>query len=205
VDRFIYDGAMTPVKQRKLQDRTAITRELLLSASEKVFAQRGYESALLAEIAATAGFSKGALYAHFKSKEDLFLALALAKAARLQASLSNALDHAPTRKARIAAFRSFYTGLAADREWALLILEAKLFMTRHREVQQRLLEAENNLEGSVEQALVKLFGKSRQTSAKALGGIVAALVLESQLEPEVFTDRKIRAMLGTIFDSLLGL
>jgi hypothetical protein len=51
---------------------------------------------------------------------------------------------------------------------------------------------------------VKLFGKSKRTSAKALGGVVAALVLESQLDPNAFTDLKIRAMLGTIFDSLLG-
>jgi len=188
-----------------MQDRTAITRESLLRAAEKVFAQRGYESALLAEIASASGFSKGALYAHFKSKEDLFLALALAKAANLQANLSDALNHAQTREAKIAAFRSFYIGLAADRQWALLILEAKLFMTRHREVQEQLLEVENNLEGSVEQALVKLFGKSRRTSAKALGGIVAALVLESHLEPRAFTDRKIRAMLGVIFDSVLGI
>ncbi|RRA47643.1 TetR/AcrR family transcriptional regulator [Acidipila sp. EB88] len=191
-------------KPRKIQDRTAITRECLLRAAEKVFARRGYESALLAEIAEAAGFSKGALYAHFKSKEDLFLALALEKAATLHASLSNALSQAPTREAKILAFRSFYIGLAVDREWALLILEAKLFMTRHRKVRERLLEAESNLEVSVEQALLKVFGKAKRTPAKALGGIVAALVLESHLEPEAFTARKIRAMLGTIFDSLLG-
>jgi hypothetical protein len=94
--------------------------------------------------------------------------------------------------------------LAADRKWALLILEAKLFMTRHREAQQRLLEAEKNLEGSVEQALVKLIGMSRRSSAKALGGIAAALVLESHLEPKALSGRKIRAILGAIFDSLLG-
>lgn len=132
------------------------------------------------------------------------MALALAKAGSLQASLSKALNHARTREAKIAAFRSFYTGLAADREWASLILEAKLFMTRHREVQQRLLEAEKNLECSVEQALVKLFGVSRRSSAKALGGIAAALVLESHLEPKAFSNWKIRAMLGAIFDFLLG-
>ena len=71
-------------KPRKPQERTAITRDLLLSAAERVFAHRGYEKAQLEEIAQASGFSKGALYAHFKSKEDLFLALAKMKAAGYQ-------------------------------------------------------------------------------------------------------------------------
>ncbi len=51
------------------------TRSLLLDASERVFARRGYRGASLDEIAAEAGFSKGAVYSNFASKEDLFLAL----------------------------------------------------------------------------------------------------------------------------------
>ena len=62
-------------KPRKPQERTAVTRDLLLTAAEQVFARVGYEKAQVEEIALAAGFSKGALYAHFKSKEELFLAL----------------------------------------------------------------------------------------------------------------------------------
>ena len=46
-----------------------MTRDLLLSAAEQIFARVGYEKAQVEEIAEAAGFSKGALYAHFKSKE----------------------------------------------------------------------------------------------------------------------------------------
>src|SRR6202789_252108 len=85
-------------KPRKPQERTAITRNLLLVAAERIFAYRGYEKAQLEEIAQASGFSKGALYAHFKSKEELFLALAKTKAAGYQTKLRLALDNAPTRE-----------------------------------------------------------------------------------------------------------
>ena len=97
------------------------------------------------EIAETAGFSKGALYAHFKSKEELFLALAKAKAADYQAKLRRALERAPTRETKIAAFRRFYVDLSRERRWALIILEVKLFVTRNPEVKQRLWHAEQEL------------------------------------------------------------
>lgn len=192
-------------KPRKQQERTAITRDLLLSAAERVFAHRGYEKAQLEEIAQASGFSKGALYAHFKSKEDLFLALAKMKAAGYQTKLRLALDRAPTRDAKIAAFRSFYVNLSREKEWALIILEAKLFVTRHPEIKERLRRAEEEPEDSVEEALAELLGSPARAAGKALGGIFSALVLEADLEPDVLTERKLRAMLGTSFDALLGL
>src|SRR5437588_8895854 len=51
------------------------TRAELLSAALRVFAQRGYGAAGVDEIAAEAGYSKGALYWHFSSKEELLAAL----------------------------------------------------------------------------------------------------------------------------------
>lgn len=52
------------------------TRGELLAAAARVFAARGYEGASVGDIAAEAGYTKGALYAHFGSKSELFLALA---------------------------------------------------------------------------------------------------------------------------------
>jgi AcrR family transcriptional regulator len=51
------------------------SREQLLTAASRVFARRGYHGASISEIAAEAGFSKGALYWNFANKEDLFFAL----------------------------------------------------------------------------------------------------------------------------------
>jgi AcrR family transcriptional regulator/ferredoxin len=51
----------------------AETRERLLRAAADVFAERGYDGTRVAHIAAAAGVSNGALYAHFASKADLLV------------------------------------------------------------------------------------------------------------------------------------
>ncbi len=51
----------------------AETRERLLRAAADVFAERGYDGTRVADIAAAAGVSNGALYAHFASKADLLV------------------------------------------------------------------------------------------------------------------------------------
>ena len=53
----------------------AQTRAELLTAAARVFERRGYSGASISEIAEAAGFSHGAVYSNFESKEDLFLAL----------------------------------------------------------------------------------------------------------------------------------
>ena len=51
----------------------AETRDRLLRAAADVFAERGYDGTRVADIAAAAGVSNGALYAHFASKADLLV------------------------------------------------------------------------------------------------------------------------------------
>ncbi|WP_164247734.1 ScbR family autoregulator-binding transcription factor [Streptomyces sp. S4.7] len=53
------------------QDRAIRTRQTILAAAAKVFEERGYRAATISEILTTAGVTKGALYFHFPSKEDL--------------------------------------------------------------------------------------------------------------------------------------
>ena len=51
------------------------TRSLLLDAAEEVFAEKGFTPATLDDIAHAAGYTKGAIYKHFVTKEELFLAV----------------------------------------------------------------------------------------------------------------------------------
>jgi AcrR family transcriptional regulator len=50
-------------------------REQLMRSAAKLFAEKGYEGTSTEEIARRAGLTKGALYFHFKSKEDMLFAL----------------------------------------------------------------------------------------------------------------------------------
>lgn len=56
---------------KKTKAEANITRELLLDASETVFANKGVGASTLNDIAKEAGLTRGALYHHFKDKRDL--------------------------------------------------------------------------------------------------------------------------------------
>lgn len=55
--------------------RKARTRAALLAAAARVYARRGFDAATVDEVAEEAGFTKGAVYDHFGSKENLLVAL----------------------------------------------------------------------------------------------------------------------------------
>ena len=63
------------MKRLKRAEKQAETRSLLIDAAAKAFAERGYAAASIDAIAEKAGFSKGAFYSNFASKEDLVLAV----------------------------------------------------------------------------------------------------------------------------------
>ena len=67
------DHRQADVKARSAEQGSS--REQLLGGAARVFARSGYHGASMSEIAAEAGFSKGALYWNFASKDELFFAL----------------------------------------------------------------------------------------------------------------------------------
>src|SRR5437764_15482063 len=76
----------------------ANTREKLLAAARSVFARSGFHGASVEEIASEAGFSTGALYSNFDSKEDLFLELMQREIDKTAAEI----EHAVARSASVA-------------------------------------------------------------------------------------------------------
>jgi AcrR family transcriptional regulator len=63
-------------KQRLTRaERQAQTREALLDAAARVFVRRGFQGSSVEEITAEAGYTRGAFYSNFSSKEELFVEL----------------------------------------------------------------------------------------------------------------------------------
>src|SRR5947208_15460571 len=60
---------LTPERRRQM------TREALVAAAAEVFAKKGFYGASLEEIAEAAGFTRGAIYSNFGSKDELLLAV----------------------------------------------------------------------------------------------------------------------------------
>ena len=64
---------MGPVTRMTRATSKAMTRERLLAEAQRLFRERGYAATSLEQIAEAADVTKGAIYGHFSSKEDLLL------------------------------------------------------------------------------------------------------------------------------------
>ncbi len=194
----------------KQQLRTRETQARLLDAAEQVFVRDGYEAAQLDAIAAAAGRSKGAVYTHFKSKEDLFLALFENRTRAYVERLVAKLKECTTRKERMDAFRAFFMELLEDKAWPILTMEFKLFALRHPEWKRRFRKAFEMAKGARGDADEEgIFGPlsgdqkiDNELAIVALGPILSGLILESQFEPELLSERGLRRILVRIFDAL---
>ena len=66
-------------------------REALLDAAAAMFAAKGYDGTSIRDIAGAVGMLPGSLYYHFKSKEDLLIAVYRKVVARFEAAIDTAL------------------------------------------------------------------------------------------------------------------
>lgn len=66
-------GSIGPVTRMTRATSKAMTRERLLTEAQRLFRERGYAATSLEQIAEAADVTKGAIYGHFSSKEDLLL------------------------------------------------------------------------------------------------------------------------------------
>jgi AcrR family transcriptional regulator len=167
----------------------AETRQRLLDAALEVFARRGYEGASVKEVAEAAGYTTGALYAHFASKQALFLALLrerfATKVADLQAMTSpgdgtdlGALD------------RRFSSLREIEADWDLLATEFWLYAVRHDEARAPLVERNREFRAAVAELIGANLAAAGITSTTPLETIAAAVIalgdglgITARLEP----------------------
>jgi AcrR family transcriptional regulator len=123
--------------------RKQLTRDHLLAAAERLFIESGFHAASIDDIAQTAGFTKGAVYAHFKNKEDVFIALTERRWDEQLARVRTALDTLAKSPAdqRSASFVDLTRNLLWDEpDWQLLALEFNVYAARNPSAQHRLSE-----------------------------------------------------------------
>jgi AcrR family transcriptional regulator len=114
------------------------TRGALLRSASKLFCRRGLEGTSVVEVAEDAGYTKGAFYANFKSKEELFLVMLDEKFSRELERIDRALAGTgdADQEARTAA--ADYIHFASDEEWPRLYFEFAAHAARNEEFRQEL-------------------------------------------------------------------
>jgi AcrR family transcriptional regulator len=190
--------------------KTRETREQLLKAAETIFARDGYQGAELGEIAALAGRTKGAIYAQFASKEEVFLALIEENRQRYRAKMEALLAESTTIEGNLEALRSFYQNMAENRTWRLLLLEFKLFAIRHPESKARLQGfMDESLSVLDEERIAAILGPapeggvSRVAAVLSMQPVVSALSLEWEFAGSVGQEA-LKKVVDRVFDALLG-
>lgn len=115
-----------------------LRRERLIAAAARVLGTKGYERASLREICAAAGILPGSLYYHFKSKEDLFIALHAESFRQLNEAVDTAVDRESDPWARLEAACAAHLTLLVGGEDVSLVSGTSLFRTAPPALQRRL-------------------------------------------------------------------
>ncbi len=200
-----------PRPRNKHQQRTDATRKALLQAARRIFARDGFEAARLEEIAASTGHTRGAFYAHFENKEELFFALLEQESSQRLDELRAVIERAPTPQGSLDALREFYVGRAWDPHWVMLMLEFKLFAVRHPHLRARLARTHRRIRASLNLAAidqlmprgVKGSGKAQESRKVALEALLNGLVLERAYDPRRISKTRLAAVLRQLFDAAL--
>lgn len=112
------------LKRLTRAEKQAATRAALLDSAANVFTRKGFEAATVEEIAEAAGFSRGAFYSNYESKEELFLTLIESRIQSGLAAIAAAFEHGETPEERITSGGRYLDALVAqDRQWCLLYME----------------------------------------------------------------------------------
>lgn len=156
------------------------TRRLLLDAAAELFARDGFRATSLTDVAAAAGFSKGAVYSNFASKEHLFLASIEAEYGASLAELHGQLAALPGLAQRLEALGVWFAAnIAGHPQRARATAEFALAADGDRQVRDRLAELRRLLAGVIEAMLIEQeeqLGISFRLPPAELAQIVLALV-----------------------------
>jgi len=131
-------GAVGSPDLARKQERAILTRKQLTGAARRIFAGNGFELSSVEEIAAAAGKTRGAFYANFKDKEDLFFAIFEEDLSRDREQVSLQLSEASSREEQIRALALHLREVINNRPRMLLALEFKQYAIRHPRKQKRL-------------------------------------------------------------------
>ncbi|HEX5226546.1 MAG TPA: TetR family transcriptional regulator [Bryobacteraceae bacterium] len=195
----------------KHQQRTETTRRALLDAARRIFSRDGFEASRIEDIATATGHTRGAFYAHFSSKEDLFFALFEQEAGDRLRELRTVLERCPDAEKRLAELRKFYVARVSDRQWVMLSLEFKLFALRHPKLRARLARTHRRIRESLKietisrliPELMESGRESREVRRVALEAALNGLVLECAYDPETISHMQATTVLGRVFDVLM--
>ncbi|HET8538181.1 MAG TPA: TetR family transcriptional regulator [Solirubrobacteraceae bacterium] len=192
------------------EESKARTRTRLMEAAGKVFACRGLERATVDEVAGEAGYTKGAFYANFESKEALFLAMLDERFAERLEEIDRVLDSGATvtEQARMAG-QEFNDHLAGNPEWSRLFFEFAVQALRDERFRAELVARQRALRERIAAGFrnhSEALGAEPPLPAELVAAMTYAMAdgfaLARLLEPESVPEDMFGSMLEVFFTGL---
>ncbi len=173
-------GEAKPARRMRQTERTQATRAALIASAEKIFARDGFEAARIEDIAMDAGRTRGAFYANFEGKAEIFIALKRITFQRLRSEVSALLANVEGKEARERLAALHLLEQLQDSKSLLLQLEFKLFAIRHPEMRAEL--AKGHLDAMMPDEMEELPEEFRFDESAPLEQPRRGLAIEALLE-----------------------
>ena len=142
------------------------TRRRLMEAARRLFTRLGYERTTVDEVAREAGYSKGAYYFHFASKEDVLFALVNEWVEHRSRLLEAAVDGNAPQVALTELLEVFLARSEAARGDDQFLLELWSQGERNSKVRHRLAQGYHSWHA----LLVRAFGQAQEACVLRFGG-----------------------------------
>jgi AcrR family transcriptional regulator len=184
-------------------EKKAATKARLLEAARTVFARHGFQNATVEQIADQAGFSKGAVYSNFASKEELFMGMLEQHIEERRVQMAQAVSREETYEERaMVGAAQFMEMVRSEPEWILLFLEFTAYASRNPELRPRLAEQLGRFQDTIKQLLedgVRAFGIKGDVPSDEMAVAVMALghgiALHELVDPDRVPDELYGVML----------
>jgi AcrR family transcriptional regulator len=185
------------------------TYEELISAAEKLFIEQGFHATSVDRIAFEAGFTKGAVYSNFESKEDLFFAVYERRAERAVVEAEQVIGEVGPAAGleRLASDSAFRRG--RDDGWLAVFFEFWAHVVRHPELRERFAKVHARALAPFVAATERLAEGGVRLPADVPGfnaamfAMVSALTLERLTRPDVVDAALGARMIQFVTEALL--
>jgi len=202
---------MTVEARNRREIKQEQTRARLLEAAAAVFARSGYHVATLEEVAAEAGFTKGAVYSNFESKEALFLALVDQEIAKRVQEIGAVVQAAGGGDIEAEAERQFQRFVREEPHWPFLFYEFFAYGARREDLRGEFIKRRravhrviaNGIRVQAEQAGFDLPIPAEQI-AVAFEALMNGLAFNRVLDPRSVPDGLFGLMMSRLLVGLLS-
>jgi AcrR family transcriptional regulator len=177
------------------------TREAVIAAADALFVERGFHASSVGDIAAAAGYTKGAVYSNFASKEDVFFAVYERRSARRVAEMERVLAADPAAGLdQITLATARRRGTAED-GWLAVFFEFWAHVVRRPALRERFAEIHARAHAPLVAALERLGhapGEELRRRVVAVFAMQLGLALERLTQPEL-VDEHLGVQMGRLF------